>query len=147
MGLFKPPQELGQQLLFRDDGCFMFRGLPISDGYYAEKDEHQEPVQDWMLNYKLLKNFNGYKGVAPAGKVTISHTRDILFDPFNQLAEKEKPDRGEDLKKSWATKVSESVCYRHEKNVKLGLTMDKYTIYLSVVMVILALALGAKAAF
>ena len=146
MGLTKPPIEMGQQLLIRQDGSFIFRKLPIVDGYLVEYNSEQIPVNAWMMQYKLLKDFKGYKTI-PAGKVTISHAGDTIFDPFNQLNDTEKPDRGEDLKKTWVTKVAESVCYRHEKTVRGGLTMDKYTTYMAVVMILLALGLGAKAVF
>ena len=146
MGLFGTPKEQGTQVLFRDDGSFIIRNLEIVDGFLVEKDNEGVGRYAWMMFYKLLKRFEGFKNIG-AGNVTLSYNRDVVFDPFNQLSETEKPEKGEGLKKEFIRKRADAKCYRHERSAKGSLLLEKITVFMGIIAVILALAIGAKAAF
>jgi hypothetical protein len=147
LGLFSisSPKEKGTQLYFRDDGSFQFRKLLIEDEALVEKNDASVVLKAWKMLYKLLKQFDGYKGIA-ADNVTISFGRDIIFDPFNQLNETEKPSKGKALKKDFIKNIAEAKCYMHEKTAKPSLIMDRFTLFLGGTMIIMAIGLMAKIA-
>ena len=140
-------EEKGSQLLFRDDGSFLMRKLLIEDGFLLEKDSNGISRRAWMQFYKLLKEYPGYSFVKiGADMITVSFNRDVLFDPFGQLNTDEKPTMGQDLKKSFVTKIADAKCYRHEVNAKPNNHMDKITTYLGVVVIMLVIAVLIKVA-
>ena len=146
MNLFGPPKERGTQLYFRDDVGFQFRKLDIEDTFLVEKNPQKEAIKAWMLRYKLLRRFDGFKGIG-ADMVTVSYGRDIVFDPFRQLNDGEIPEKGKARIKTFITKIAEAKCYQHERTAKGSTLADKVVVYMGIVMVLLALAIGAKAAF
>lgn len=146
MILFGIPKEKRTQLYFRDDGGFQFRKLDIEDTFLVEKNSDKEAVKAWMMRYKLLRRFNGFGSIG-ADMVTISYARDIVFDPFNQLNASEKPEKGKALVKDFISKIAQAKCYQHERTAKGSLFTDKITLFLGITMVLLALAIGIKAAF
>jgi len=145
MSLFGPPKEKRTQLYFRDDGGFIFRKLDIEDAFLVEKSK-KVIVRAWMMRYKLLKRFNGFKRIG-ADMVTISFARDIVFDPFDQLATSEKPEKGASLTKDFVRKIAEAKCYTHEQKAKGSLLVDKLVLFLGFTMIVLALGIGAMVAF
>ena len=132
MGLFSgmlgTPKEQRTQLYFRDDGAFQFRKLDVEEGFLVEKSKG-EIIKAWLMRYKLLKRFDGYKSIS-ADMVTLSFARDIVFDPFNQLKEGEKPDKGAELVKGFVRKIAEAKCYKHEQTAKGSLFIDKLVVFL-----------------
>jgi len=146
MNILGAPKEKRTQLYFRDDGGFIFRKLDVEDTFLVEKNQAKEAIKAWMLRYKLLRRFDGYKNIG-ADMVTISYARDIVFDPFGQLNFSEKPEKGKALIKDFIKKIAEAKCYQHERTAKGSSFSDKITIFLGITMVLLALAMGAKAAF
>jgi len=139
------PKEKSTQLYFRDDGGFIFRKLDIEDGFLVEK-KSGEIIKAWVMRYKLLKRFDGYKGVG-ADKVTISFARDIVFDPYNQLKDSEKPDKGDSLIKDFVRKIATAKCYKHEQTAKGSLFVDKLVLFMGFTMILLAIGIGIKVAF
>ena len=146
MNIFGPPKEKRTQLYFRDDGGFQFRKLDIEDTFLVEKNRNGEVIKAWMMRYKLLRRFDGYKGVG-SDMVTISYARDIVFDPFKQLNDNEKPEKGKQLIKAFIKKIAEAKCYQHERTAKGSTITEKITLFLGITMVLLAVAIGIKAAF
>lgn len=146
MNLFGIPKEKGTQLYFRDDGGFQFRKLDIEDTFLVEKNSDNVAIKAWMMKYKLLKRFNGFGNIG-ADMVTVSYGRDIVFDPFNQLNKGEKPEKGKNLIKDFVKKIATAKCYQHERTAKGSIFTDKVTLFLGLTMVLLALAIGIKAAF
>ena len=144
--IFGVPKERGTQLYFRDDGGFHFRTLDIEDTFVVEKNKQKEAVKAWMMRYKLLKRFDGFKSIG-ADMVTVSYGRDIVFDPFRQLNESEVPEKGKALIKDFIKRIAEAKCYQHERTAKGSTLVEKVVIYMGAVMVLLALAIGIKAAF
>lgn len=145
MSIFGPPKERRTQLYFRDDGGFLFRKLDIEDGFLVEKIGN-EITKAWMMRYKLLKRFNGYKKIG-ADMVTTSFARDIVLDPFNQLADNERPEKGDKLVKGFVQKIAEAKCYKHEQKAKGSLLMEKIVLFEGFTMVLLALGIGIVVAF
>ena len=146
MNIFGLPKEKRTQLYFRDDGGFQFRKLDVENSFLIEKTSTGEADKAWMMRYKLLKRFDGFKGIG-ADMVTISYARDIVFDPFNQLRINEKPEKGKALTKAFIKKIAEAICYQHERTAKGSTLSDKVTVFIGITMVLLALAIGIKAAF
>ena len=146
MNIFGTPKEKRTQLYFRDDGGFLFRKLDIVDTFLCEKNGAGEVLKAWMMRYKLLKRFNGFGNVG-ADMVTISYARDIVFDPFSELSDKEKPEKGKKLIKDFIKKIAEAKCYQHERTAKGSTFTDTITLCLGIAVVLLALAMGIKAAF
>jgi len=146
MNLFGTQKEQRTQLYFRDDGRFIFRKLDIENTFLVEKTKTGEASKAWMLRYKLLKRFDGFKGIG-ADMVTVSYARDIVFDPFSQLKVNEKPEKGKGLIKEFIKKIATSICYQHERTAKGTTFVETITLFLGVTMVLLALAIGIKAAF
>lgn len=133
------------QLHFRDDGQFEFRKLLIEDGFLVEK-EQDIVVKAWLLLYKLQKRFRGYKKIG-SDMVTLSFDRDIVLDPFGQLTDAEKPERGKNLKKDFVKNIAEAKCYRHEHGKKPRTLMDKMVIFMGTAIVGEVLIIGMQAAF
>lgn len=133
-------------MYFRDDGGFQFRKLDIEDTFLVEKNSQKEAVKAWMMRYKLLRRFDGFKSI-DADMVTVSYGRDIVFDPFRQLNDNEKPEKGKKLIKDFIKRIAEAKCYQHERTAKGSTLASTVTLYMGIVMVLLALAVGIKAAF
>lgn len=146
MGILGEKKERGIQLKIRDDGDFVFRELDIIDSFLVEYDGQNNAKKAWMMPFKLLKNFNGLKGVFKAGRVIVSYERDIVYDPYNQLGPGEKPEQGREIKKKYVTKIAEGKCYQHEHSHKTSFFMDKFVIFLGCTCLILALAIGIQQA-
>lgn len=138
-----PPEEKRTQLYFRDDGGFLFRKLLVEDTFLVEKTNAQETNKAWMMRYKLLKRFDGFKNIG-ADMVTISYARDIVFDPFRQLNQSEKLEKGKQLVKGFVKKIAEAKCYQHERSAKGSLFAEKIMLYLGICIVVLALAFAIK---
>ena len=132
------------QLYFRDDGQFQFRRLDIEDGFLVEK-EQDAVVKAWLLFYKLQKRFRGY-GKMGSDMVTMSFDRDIVLDPFGELNDAEKPERGNNLKKSFVKNIAEAKCYRHEHSKKPGTLMDKLVMFMGIAIILEVLIIGMQAA-
>jgi len=140
------PKEKGTQVLIRDDLSFQIRKLDIEDDALVEKDNNHVVRRAWMMYYKLLKKFNGYKNVS-ADMVTISFGRDVVYDPLGQLEENEKPERGPELKKDSTSKIATSKCYKHEVYAKPSIFLDKTLGFMGTTMILLGIAIGLRAAF
>lgn len=143
---FGPPAEKRTQLYFRDDGGFLFRKLHVEDTFLVEKTKGDETNKAWMMRYKLLKRFDGFKNIG-ADMVTISYARDIVFDAFSQLKQSEKLEQGKHLVKGFVKKIAEAKCYQHERSAKGSLFTEKIMMYLGICIVILALSFGIKVGF
>jgi len=148
MKLFEwgPPAEKRTQLYFRDDGGFLFRKLLVEDTFLVEKTKNDEANKAWMMRYKLLKRFDGFKNIG-ADMVTISYARDIVFDAFSQLAQNEKLEKGKHIVKDFVKKIAEAKCYQHERSAKGSLFAEKIMMYLGICIVVLALSFGLKVSF
>ena len=118
----------------------------MEDTFLIEKINNDEANKAWMMRYKLLKRFNGFKNIG-ADMVTLSYARDIVFDPFNQLNINEKPEKGKALVKDFIKKIAEAKCYQHERTAKGSTLSDKITLFIGITMVLLALAIGIQVAF
>lgn len=138
------PKEEGLQLYIRDDGAFTIRKILIELGFYVEK-AGDEIYKGWFMMYKLLKRFNGYKGVG-AGMLTVSYSRDIILDLFQQLAEEESPSKKGELKTSFLREVFETNVFALDRKIKPKSSTDKIIIFLGVTMLLLALGIGIKVA-
>ena len=139
-------KERGTQLYFRDDGGFIFRKLDIEDGFLVLKDKNSKVIKAWLMRYKLLHRFDGYKNIG-ADKVTVSFGRDIMFDPFKLLNPNEAPVKGDDLQKLFIRKIATAKCYKHEHEAKGSNVMDRLQVVMGVTIVLLAVGLLLKAAF
>ncbi len=126
------------QLYFRDDGKFCFRRLPIIFGALVVK-KGDTLVQAWEHNYNNQFSFDGFKDI-PADKVTINSARDVVFDPFNIVDPKDKPDKTGRLNQPHISAIATSAIYRAQKQRPKGLLMDKVTIALGIVLVLEGLA-------
>ena len=147
MSIFKStPKEQATQLLFRDDGTFIFRKLDVEDGFLVERDTTDNIVRAWMLHYKLLKRFNGFKDIS-ADRLTISYNRDIVLDLFDQLSDVDKPSENGKFKRDYIRHVAEAKCYQHEQKAKPTIWADRMTMWMGAVMVLLALGIGVAVAF
>lgn len=131
------------QVHFRDDGQFEIRKLDIEDGFLVEK-EQDIVVKAWLMLYKLQKRFRGY-GKMGSDMVTLCFDRDIVLDPFKQLSDKEKPERGNDLKKEFVRNIATAKCYRHEHGKKPKTLMDKLVMFLGTAIIIQLLIIGMQA--
>lgn len=130
------------QLFFRDDYTFNFRRLPIYKGFFivGKKDK---PLAAWAHKFNLQFNFNGHNRIS-ADAVSIGFDRDILFDPFDILKDDEKPKKGigktDFLKQKWVSDIATSSVYEHQQQKPKSLIMDRVTLGLTVVLVMMGLA-------
>lgn len=142
MNLFTPKEQC-TQLYFRDDGNFIFRKLPIENSFLVEK-QNDEVISAWMMPYKLLKQFKGFKNMQ-RGKVLLGYGRDILLDPFNHLKDDEKPEQGKSLVKNFIKEIATATLYRHE-HIQKKSAIDKMVVPMAVTMVIFGIAIAIIAA-
>lgn len=141
MGLFSPVKETTWNLHFRDDDTFQFRQVEIEKGWMIEKDAQGKATGAYMLPYKTQKQFDGF-GKIPASKLTITYSRDILLDYFNQLAPAEKPEKGKGLKEKTMSAIAAATLYQHEVEAKPTSSLDKMILFTGSVAVLLALSIG-----
>ena len=142
MNVFTPKEQC-TQLYFRDDGNFIFRRLPIENSFLVEK-QNDAVLNAWMMPYKLLKKFQGYKNIQ-RGKILMCYGRDILLDPFGQLKDDEKPEKGKSLVKNFIKEIATATLYRHEHLQKKSV-IDKMVIPMAIVMVVFGIAIAIIAA-
>jgi hypothetical protein len=150
MGLLSTPKEQVRQVLLRDDMTFLIRPLTVEDAWKIEFNDKKKKARAFMLHHKLQKRFDGYKNM-PACNLTVDITRDVVYDPFNQLNVREKPSFGVEkvsskdvLKKDMMTKIADSKCYRIEQDAKPTSSYDKTQVFLGVTMLMLVLAVLLK---
>lgn len=132
------PKEKCPQFYFRDDNTFLHRRLPLENHVVKEK-KGMDVIATWECPAELLKDFEGYKGIRP-GCVLVSYSRDIIYDPFNQLAGLTQ-EQAENKQPSITVieQRSTEAIYRHEKAKPQNKTDKMFTI-LGLTMAILAFA-------
>lgn len=145
-GIKGTQKERRTQLYFRDDGTFEFRKLDIEDSFLVDKDTKGSIIRAWIMYFKLLKRFGGFKNIG-ADMVTLSYSRNTVFDPFHQLTNEEAPTEKGKLKEAFVKRVAESKCYQHEQKAAPALIMDKLTMFLGTLMILLGIALGIVAVY
>lgn len=155
------PKERRTQLLFRDDGAFQFRKMDIEKTFLIEKKQ-DIVVRGWVLSHRNQYPFDGY-GSIKADQVTISHNRDILYDPYKLVEQKDKPEilapptvankiKGNGAGQLtgvqiWLAQVGEDAREQILSKRDKKSNLDKMTTWLSVAMIIeiVALILGGLA--
>lgn len=136
----------GGQLILYPNRTFKFRKLPIDSSALIQGfNNNDSDKRAWDQNHKLEKRCEGYRNI-PSGMYMLSHYRDCLYDPLNQLSQSEKPEKGPQLIKDFVTKKAEAKCYKHEHEAKQTLTVERFTLTLCIVAVILGLCIGLQVA-
>ena len=144
MDIFGPPKEKRTQLFFRDDGKFIFRKLFIEDTFLVEKVS-SDIVKGWKHFYKLQFPFAGLKGI-PADMVTLGFDRDIVFDIYGLVDEKDKPLKNKKINENdWITDVADGQRYKAQNKPASMLLLDKVTIFLGIATLVIVLATAARA--
>lgn len=120
--------EKSGQVLFRDNGNILFRQIEVSEASLLEK-KNGVVVKGWRHFFKTQFPVEKFGGV-PGGMYTLSHERDIVWDPFNILSKEEKPEV--DMSKGMFNRkgireVAQSKCYKHEHQKPPSSTLDKIT--------------------
>jgi len=82
-------KEKVMRLHFRDNRHFKFEKTEVEDSILQEK-KNGRLVRAWEMLYKLQLPFRGFKGIVQ-DMVTLTFERDVIFDPFNTLADTETP--------------------------------------------------------
>lgn len=141
MGLFGTKIERAWNLHFFDDDTFIFRQLEVEKGWLIERDNQGKACSAYMLPYKTRKQFEGY-GKIPSCRLTLTYSRDILFDCFNQLKVEEKPEKGKGLKEKTMSGIASATLYHHEVEAKPTSSVDKMILFTGIVAVILGLSIG-----
>lgn len=151
MGILTPQKEKVYQTFFREDMTFITRQVEVEDGWKIELNEKKKPIRAFMLPYKLQKHFDGYKNIPPCN-MTIDFSRDIVLDSFTQLKDGEKPEKGKPknggdiLKKDMMKKIADAKCHKLEQDARPTSVQDKIVLFMGIVSLILALAIGLKIA-
>lgn len=129
MGLFDNATQHGMQMLLKDNGNIKFRTLVIDKASLVEKRNNQV-TRGWRHFHRLLYPFDGYKNIHPC-MVTISHERDVVYDPHGVLADNEKPEKmlpGKSLfDREGIKEVAQETNYRHEQMKKPNTLQNKLT--------------------
>jgi hypothetical protein len=136
------PLEKRTILHLRDDGKFKFEPLSIENNLLIEQ-RNGKVAAAWAMYHKLLMPFDGY-GSLKRGAVTIIHNRDIIFDPYQKVTEKDKPTKGAAVIKVWTVDVGESQRYKKQKEANHGTVLDKMIIFMGASTIILAIVLLLK---
>lgn len=146
MSIFGPPKEKRTQLFFRDDGKFTFRKLYIEDTFLVEKIKNII-VKGWQHFYKLQFPFAGLKGIPP-DMVTLAYDRDIVLDPFGIVEAGEKPKLNKKINENqWITDVADTQRYKAQNTPHGMYLYDKITLIIGACVVLIVLAIAARAAF
>lgn len=131
------------QLLFRDNGNFRFRQVEISEASLVEKVQGVV-VKGWRHFFKLQFPFGGYKGIK-AGMYTLSHERDIVYDPFNILSDSDKPEAITPMtgifNRRGIKEVAQSKSYKHEHAKPPSNVIDKAVWALIGIVILFALGI------
>lgn len=143
MNIFGPGKEHCNQLLFRDDRKAVYRKLPVEHGLVQER-QNESVINAWPMPYSVLKRYEGGNGL-PKGMYLLSFNRDIILDPFKQLKDEEKPEKGKTLVKDAISEMATSTVYRHSLGGKKSI-MDKLTVGVIVVMILFGLWIGLAVA-
>jgi len=145
MSLFGTPKEQETQLHLRDDWSFEFRRLDIENSSLLERNQRGEVPRAWVFPHKLRKRFDGIQKIR-RGMLLVSCDRDIIFDPFGQMPDVEKPEQGEKLDKPFIQRIAEATIYDHARKARGVTVMDKVVLFVGVVMIILAVAIAIRVA-
>lgn len=146
MGLLGVAKEKARNLHFFDDGSFIFRELEIEKGWLIENNAQGKGIRAFMLPYKLQKHFFGYKSIG-SGKVLMTYSRDVVWDPYGQLPNGDKPEKGKGLKEKMMSSIASSTVYQHAVDARPSSLADKMILFCGSVAVLLALSIGAQVAF
>ena len=110
-------------LYFREDSKFKFEQKEVQDTYMIEKKD-SKVSRAWKLFHALVKDFAGYKSI-PKGGIILGFGRDIVLDPFKQLQDDEKPEKGKKIIKPWVTQVATAQCYKAQKEAHTMLSINR----------------------
>lgn len=130
------------QLLIKDNGNLRFRPIEISDASLVER-KNGIVTKGWRHFFKLQFQFEGRKGI-PGGMYTLSHERDIIYDPCNILEDSEKPEPVSTegiFNRRGIKEVAASKCYKHEHQKAPSNMLDKVTWALIVIAVLFGIAI------
>lgn len=131
------------QLLFRDNGNFRFRQIEISEASLVEKKQGVV-LKGWRHFFKLQFPFGGMKGIK-AGMFTLSHERDIVYDPFNILSEQDKPEAVSPMtgmfNRRGIKEVAQSKSYKHEHAKPPSNVIDKAVWALIIIAILFAIGI------
>lgn len=128
---------------FYDDESFEFRRLPIKDTFFILK-QGERVVSAWCHFFKTQFNFTGYRSIT-GDAVTITHERDILYDPYNILGTKEKPNTTGELNQEYIARIANTKIHEAQKQKKKSTMMDKVTYGLLAVVGVEVIVLLLKA--
>lgn len=138
-------KQRGTQMLIKDNGNIVFRQLEIEQASLIEKKNNQI-VRGWRHFHKSQYPFDGYKNIHP-GAVTISHERDVVYDPHGILNDEEKPEKITALNSGFNRRgikeIAQETLYRLQ-NLKKPNTLQNR---LTWVLLIIALVWGLSLAF
>jgi hypothetical protein len=126
------------QLYFRDDGKFCFRKLPVISGALVRK-KGDNFLEGWEHHYNNQFAFDGFKDI-PGDMVTINSARDVVFDPHNIVNPADKPDKSGRLNQPHIASIATSAIYAAQKQKPKGLIMDKVTLGIVIVTILMGLA-------
>ena len=82
-------KERRTMLYFKENGHFKFSRNEVEDTFLLEK-KNGRVTRAWEDLRKLRIPFAGWKGIL-RDEVTLAHSRDVIFDPFELLTPNEKP--------------------------------------------------------
>jgi len=93
MGIFNfgTPVEKGDQVFFRGDMKVSYRSLPIEATFLCEKNKDDDIIAGYKHFLENQFAFTGYKKLKP-GMVTLSHGRDVVYDPFGIVKDNKEID-------------------------------------------------------
>lgn len=101
-------------MLFKDNNRVEFRQLEIDNASLIEK-VNMIIIRGWRHYHQLQYWCDGYKSV-PAGNYTLSHNRDIVWDPHSIMKDEDKPSlHGPVLRRRGITEVATATCSRNER--------------------------------
>lgn len=139
------PKEQKLTLHIHDDDTIEFRRLEIDFTCLIERFQKRITAA-FKHFYKLEYDFEGYKAL-PAGKVTITNTRDVVTDLFNNLDEtKDNIKKGVNLDRPWITDVSRAAFYKVKAQKNSGILMDRFTILCIILIAAEAIGIIIKVA-
>ena len=117
-------KEKSMMLYFREDRKFKFEKKEVDDTFLVER-RNGRAIRAWAKYYALLLPFTGYKGI-PADEVTIGFARDVVFDPWDLLDARQKPETTKLMgqEKPWVRDVAVNQFHkrRDESAKKMALT-------------------------
>jgi hypothetical protein len=148
MGIFDnlmaSSKEKRTMLYFKENGHFKFDKKEVEDSFLLEK-KNGRVTRAWEDLRSLHLPFVGWKGI-PRDEISLHHSRDVIFDPFNMIPAGENPAKyvgkkvdGHGLG-AWISDITQTQQYKRQEESSKKMAQTTQMILMAIPAILMVMA-------